>query len=92
MSVQTITGMREYNFKDEVTGREVSGMSVYYKEPLETKDGFYAAGFTIGKLSVKPGTKLYEKMLNADYSEPFEAEVTFDILPGSKKPALANIE
>ena len=90
MSVQTITGIREYDFTDD-SGRQVTGLSVYYAKELNTENGLTGKGFTVGKLAVKQGTALYKKMLNADYSKPFEADVKFDILPGSSKPVLEDI-
>lgn len=91
MSKQVITGMREYDFKDESTGRQVSGMSVYYQEPLSSNNGQAAAGYASGKLSIMKGSPLYQRMLGADYSKPFTVDVIFDIVPGNRRPVLADI-
>lgn len=92
MSKQIITGIRELNFKDD-EGHTVEGMTVYYISPLsDSEDGTIARGYTVGKLFVRPRTELYRRMLNVDYSKPFEAECMFDLIPGSKRPVLMDIK
>jgi len=94
MAVLTITGMREYDFVDEETGGQVRGMSVYFISELlpdERNKHLKQEGFVTGKLPVKFGTELYKRMRVLDYSRPFEANVQFDIVPGSAKPVLSDI-
>ena len=92
MAKKVITGIREYDFEDEKTGREVSGLSVYYVNELFSENGLVAKGYTCGKISVKKGTPLYKKMLNADYSKVLEAEFKFDFDPQRNKPVLLDID
>lgn len=91
MATFLITGMREYSFPDE-NGELREGMSVYYHSDLEPRDGLVARGYMTEKINVNKGTELYTRMRNADYREPFPAELKFDLLPGRKRPVLMDIE
>lgn len=92
MAKVLVTGAREWSMNDDRTGREFSGFTVYYKNPIKPgEDGRFAAGYTSGKLSVKIGTELHTRMLNADYSKPFEVEPIYEFVPGSKNAALSDI-
>ena len=86
----TVVGCRPYDFKDDQTGRQVAGLSVYYTAPDAGDSTLH--GEIAAKLSVKLGTELYDRMLSADYSEPFLAETVFDMNPGSKKAVLSDIQ
>ena len=93
MAKVTITGIRTYDFADKENNRQVQGMSVYYKVDLEPRNGNSAKGFNTEKLDVKSGTELYAKMLNAPVDKaPISAEVKYDIVPGSKRPVLTDIQ
>ena len=85
----TIVGCRPYDFVDETTKRQVSGLSAYYTAEGAATDG--VKGQIAAKLSVKVDSDLYRRLLNANYSEPFLAETHFDMVPGSNRAVLNDI-
>ncbi len=92
MAKVTVTGMREFSFKDETTGRMVEGMSLYYINNLkDSQDGLKAKGFCTEKAFIPKDTPLYKALLTADYSKPQEAELMYDVIPPRKAPQLVDV-
>lgn len=85
-----VTGCRPYSFKDEASGNQVEGLSVYYygENPADET----LKGMITDKVSLRKGTMLYDKMIQANYREPFDAIFSFDMVPGRKTAALVSVD
>ena len=83
----TIVGCRPYDFEDKETGRKVSGLSLFYTAPSPDVKGNVAS-----KLSVKSDHDLYHRLLGLNYTKPIEADAIFELVPGSSKAVLIDVQ
>ena len=91
MAKVMVTGIRKVDFEDD-QGKVVRGTSLYYKKNLEMDDrGNYATGYMTDKVWLRDGTDIERKMLGASYVKPFEVDLRYDIIPGSRRPTLVDI-
>ena len=90
MAKVLITGLRKLDFTAE-DGQQIKGTNLFYKYKLEPYNGLFAGGYCTEKVWLRSGSQLEAKMLSANYDKPFEVDMTFDLLPGSKRPALLDI-
>lgn len=83
----TIFGCRPYEFKDEATNRDVSGMSLFYA--AKTNDTS-VKGQISGKLNIRRDSPVYYELFNHDYTEPLQADAIFDLNPSTGKAVLSD--
>ena len=91
MAKVKVTGIRKVDFKDD-QGRQVQGSSLYYLTDLSPANGLFAQGYYTNKEWLKGGSQLEAQMLALNYDVPFDAEFIYDVLPGSKRPVLAEVK
>jgi hypothetical protein len=91
MSIKLLTGVKRWDYTSR-NGTRYRGMSIYYHDTLSPRDGVIVKGTCSGYLSIPLDTPLEAKMLAADYSEAFEADVIFDLIPGEREPIVSDIE
>lgn len=83
----TLVGKQVVSYTKKQTGELKEGLSVFYTAPKQGVDGECADSIWISK-----GYPLYDQMKAVDLSDPLEAEVRYDVFPGSRFPVLAEIE
>lgn len=83
----TLVGKQIVSYTKKQTGELKEGMSVFYMAPKDRVEGFCTDNLWINKENA-----LYHMMSQVDLDEPLEANLTYEMQPGSRYSTLADIE
>ena len=83
----TILGKQHVDYESKKTGKQVSGISLFYSAAKKGVTGLCADSLWLPK-----GTPLYEQWEAFNLSFPVEADIKFEMEPGSRYPTLSNID
>lgn len=70
-------GYREYSFKDEKTGNQITGGKLTVVYPIDNDWQGYKSGCRSQDISIRTKTELQARCISMDFKEPVECRISY---------------